>query len=356
MTDTLEVAGATRSLNPPRALAYSPALDGIRAVAILLVMLFHARVPGFEAGFVGVDVFFVLSGYLITTILLAERERSGAIQWRRFVLRRIFRLAPALAALCLGMLVLSAWTWPSTVSPWLEVALAMTYLSDLTVSPLNVPQALGHSWSLSVEEHFYLVWPAALLMLPRGRPQSVALAILGLYLLASVWRVGLLVDGTAWREVYFRLDTRLSGLMFGGLLSALVWAGVPGWLPGRVILVLSVVGAAVVLATGEWRDPHMLVVGVPVIEIATAGVILACLSGRGLLRALLSSGVMVWLGKLSYGLYLWHYPIFRILRDQADWPVVLAIGLPLTLGLAWTSHVTVERWGLALRERLFPGV
>ena len=91
------------------ALDYNPALDGLRAVAVVLVFLFHARLPGFEAGFLGVDVFFVLSGYLITTILLAEIDRTGSVNWRRFVLRRLWRLAPALGALCLGMLVLSIW-------------------------------------------------------------------------------------------------------------------------------------------------------------------------------------------------------------------------------------------------------
>ena len=334
------------------ALDYNPALDGLRAVAVVLVFLFHARLPGFEAGFLGVDVFFVLSGYLITTILLAEIDRTGSVNWRRFVLRRLWRLAPALGALCLGMLVLSIWVWPSTLSPWLEVFLTLTYLSDVTVSVLHAPQMLVHSWSLSVEEHFYLLWPLVLLGLARRGPGWVAVLILGLYLAASLWRIEALAQGTEWRVVYHRLDTRLSGLMFGAGLAALcrgrTLAG-PARLP---LWLVAVPVAGVLLAQGDWRDDGMLIWGVPAVELATAALILGVRSGGGGLAAVLSLAPLRWLGKLSYSLYLWHYPVLRLLRDQGDWRIALLVGLPVSLALAALSYATVERWGLMMRARV----
>ena len=262
------------------ALDYNPALDGLRAVAVVLVFLFHARLPGFEAGFLGVDVFFVLSGYLITTILLAEIDRTGSVNWRRFVLRRLWRLAPALGALCLGMLVLSIWVWPSTLSPWLEVFLTLTYLSDVTVSVLHAPQMLVHSWSLSVEEHFYLLWPLVLLGLARREPGWVAVLILGLYLAASLWRIEALAQGTEWRVVYHRLDTRLSGLMFGAGLAALCRGRTLAGLARLPLWLVAVPVAGVLLAQGDWRDDGMLIWGVPAVELATAALILG-VRGRG---------------------------------------------------------------------------
>mgnify|MGYP002860959127 CR=1 FL=1 len=334
------------------ALDYNPALDGLRAVAVVLVFLFHARLPGFEAGFLGVDVFFVLSGYLITTILLAEIDRTGSVNWRRFVLRRLWRLAPALGALCLGMLVLSIWVWPSTLSPWLEVFLTLTYLSDVTVSVLHAPQMLVHSWSLSVEEHFYLLWPLVLLGLARRGPGWVAVLILGLYLAASLWRIEALAQGTEWRVVYHRLDTRLSGLMFGAGLAALCRGRTLAGLARLPLWLVAVPVAGVLLAQGDWRDDGMLIWGVPAVELATAALILGVRSGGGGLAAVLSLAPLRWLGKLSYSLYLWHYPVLRLLRDQGDWRIALLVGLPVSLALAALSYATVERWGLMMRARV----
>lgn len=334
------------------ALDYNPALDGLRAVAVVLVFLFHARLPGFEAGFLGVDVFFVLSGYLITTILLAEIDRTGSVNWRRFVLRRLWRLAPALGALCLGMLVLSIWVWPSTLSPWLEVFLTLTYLSDVTVSVLHAPQMLVHSWSLSVEEHFYLLWPLVLLGLARREPGWVAVLILGLYLAASLWRIEALAQGTEWRVVYHRLDTRLSGLMFGAGLAALCRGRTLAGLARLPLWLVAVPAAGVLLAQGDWRDDGMLIWGVPAVELATAALILGVRGGGGGLATVLSLAPLRWLGKLSYSLYLWHYPVLRLLRDQGDWRIALLVGLPVSLALAALSYATVERWGLRMRARV----
>lgn len=334
-----------------QALAYNPSLDGLRGLAVALVFLFHARTPGFEAGYVGVDIFFVLSGYLITTILLAEIDSSGTVKWWPFVVRRLWRLAPALVVLCAVLLVLSNWVWRSSVAPWLEVLLTLTYVSDVTVSVLDAPEMLVHSWSLSIEEHFYLIWPLVLLALARTRRHGLPVVLLALYAAAMLWRIEALTLGTEWREVYHRLDTRLSGLIFGAALAALcrvvpgtTLRSVPWWL-------VAVPLAAWFVAEGDWNDHQMLTFGVAAVEVATAAVVLAVAAGSGALAAVLSVAPLRWLGQLSYSFYLWHYPVLRILRDHEDWEVALLIGLPVSLGLAALSFATVERWGLRMRAR-----
>ncbi len=336
------------------ALDYNPALDGLRAVAVVLVFLFHARLPGFEAGFLGVDVFFVLSGYLITTILLAEIDRTGSVNWRRFVLRRLWRLAPAVMALCVIFLLVAPILFPEVRSPVLDVFLTLSYMSDLSVALLRNPQVLSHSWSLSVEEHFYLCWPLVLSALWRLGSRRLLAILVVLYLVASIWRVWVLSSGADWWVVYFRLDTRLSGLMFGACLAALCRAMSVEWLSERAkwLLVGWIVLAVASVQSGDWRDDGMLIWGVPAVELATAALILGVRSGGGGLAAVLSLAPLRWLGKLSYSLYLWHYPVLRLLRDQGDWRIALLVGLPVSLALAALSYATVERWGLMMRARV----
>lgn len=347
---TLSLSSGRRA-ETPGAMVHNPALDGLRGVAVLLVLLFHAQVPGFQAGFLGVDVFFVLSGFLITGLLLEEHRRSGRIRLGRFLWRRLLRLGPALWAFCLGMLVLSFWVWPADTDPWVEVLLTVFYLSDLTVALARTPEALSHGWSLAIEQHFYLVWPVLLiLLLKRLSRDRLALWVGLAFLLATAWRLWALDWGFGWREVYYRLDTRLSGLMLGGCLAALIAAGagdglrrVPFW-GGMLPL------AVLVLWQGEWRDDQVLTAGVAGVELATVSLILAAGKAQGLPYRVLSLPPLRWLGLISYGLYLWHYPIFRLLRAEHGWEVTLGIGLPIALGLALLSWVTVEAWGRRMRH------
>lgn len=332
-------------------MVHNPALDGLRGVAVLIVLLFHARVPGFQAGFLGVDVFFVLSGFLITGLLLAEQRRSGRIRLGRFLWRRLMRLGPALWAFCLGMLVLSLWVWPAETDPLAEVLLTFFYLSDLTVALARTPDVLSHSWSLAIEQHYYLVWPVLLALFLKRRPLGRLPMWIGVaFVLATAWRLGALEGGFGWREVYYRLDTRLSGLMLGGLLAAGLATGagerlrrVPFWV-GMLPL------AGLILWRGAWGDAGTLTVGVVAVELATLSFILAAGETRSLPHRVLSFPPLRWLGLVSYGLYLWHYPVFRLLRGDHGWEVTLGVGLPIALGLAILSYLTVEAWGRRMRS------
>lgn len=293
---------------------YKPHLDGLRALAVLAVVAFHARVPGFPGGYVGVDLFFVLSGYLITQVLASNPDLP------RFYIRRAKRLIPPLALLLIAYLLIFPVVRPG--QPHVRDSLiAFFYLSDYFVAFWNKPEYLRHTWSLAVEEHFYLLWPLVMLKL---RPSIKALLIA--YIAATAWRWGW--DG--WHEAYSRFDTRLSGLLLGCILAGLtIKRTFPAW-PGLVVL-------AVATFAYRWEMPWVQGAGFMIVELAAAIAII------GTPPAWLSTQPLVYLGKLSYGIYLWHYPITKLCRESgADWLVVLLTSLALSILLAAASYHLVE--------------
>src|SRR5512140_439474 len=211
---------------------FRPDLEGLRGVAILLVLLFHAGVPGFDGGFVGVDVFFVLSGFLITGLLIRERERSGRIHLAAFYTRRARRILPA-AAVVLVLTTAAAWFFmapldmPRVADDAVASALSIGNIrfainaTDYFGTDL-VPSPILHYWSLGVEEQFYLVWPALLILATRfGRPRTAATATLAIVTVVSFVAAFLLTDAAqAW--AFYSLPTRAWQLALGGLLAAAI--------------------------------------------------------------------------------------------------------------------------------------
>ncbi|MGP1692489.1 MAG: acyltransferase family protein, partial [Giesbergeria sp.] len=204
-------------------LGYNPALDGLRGVAILLVVLSHAHVPLFDGAFLGVDLFFVLSGFLITSLLLLERQAHGRIDYVRFYRRRLLRLMPALALFLGTYCLVAPLLWPGLDDVYRDALVSLAYLADYGIAFFDSPGTLLHMWSLSVEEHFYLVWPPLLMFLVRfSRPGQVWRPIALLYLLSWLWRLLWVAHGQQFYEIFFRFDTRASGLLAGSLLAALM--------------------------------------------------------------------------------------------------------------------------------------
>jgi len=312
---------------------YNPALDGLRAVAVLLVLVFHARAEGFGGGFLGVDVFFVLSGYLITRLLADQHSATGGIDVPAFYLRRLRRLYPALLLLLAVHLVVSPLAFPNRQGHARDALIAAAYLSDYGFAFWRVPWVVQHTWSLSVEEHFYLAWPLVLLLVFRLPRRYWAPTILALAGTATLWRWNVLFSPGGWHEAYYRFDTRLSGLLLGAAAAIcnpraprLAAAG------GAALLVLAVsqADAKVDSALTVWM------------AVAEAGSLLLVL-GASQVRPL-SWAPLVWLGKLSYGIYLWHYPIMLWLRGQGitGWSSML-IGTVSAVACAAASYYTVER-------------
>ncbi len=317
---------------------YISGIDGLRAVSALLVVAFHARVvPG---GFVGVDVFFVISAFLITGILQREVQHHGAIRLSRFYLRRLARLGPALAFMLLAYVAFAPLIWPA--HPHLSDALlAAFYVSNYSFALFNSPLYLQHTWSLSVEEHFYLVWPLLLPFLMRARRPVLWLA--AAYLAVICWRMNF---GPDWHSFYYRTDTRAGGLIVGAALAMALSRLRFASADARI----GIAAIAIAAMIGEFGPASASVF--PIAEFGAALVVGAAAQGQlGRLDSVLSAPLLVRLGKLSYGIYLWHYPITVALRPHLEGPLLFGAVLVPSVALAWLSFVTVERLPALLAAR-----
>ena len=326
-------------------LRYNPALDGLRAVAIALVVADHCWVPGFEGGYFGVDVFFVLSGFLITQLLVDEYDSQGQIDLGRFYLRRLLRLAPALALMLTAYLTIGPIIWPHYPlwSHIRDAALAGLYLSDYGRALWGYPIILQHTWSLSVEEHFYLVWPLAALLLARCAPRWRMAGLFGIYLLSTTWRISE-YESSGWVATYFRADTRLSGLICGALLAiCLPRMGKISETTANAVGVFACSVLGLCLSLGFWRAPSSLVWVANLAEIAAAGLLIAASVQNSWLSKILSAPPLVGIGIISYGIYLWHYPAAVFFRGQLPWYQTLPIVLIFAFAMALASYLTVER-------------
>lgn len=342
------------------ALPHYPALDGLRGIAVLMVMVFHSQTPLLPGGFIGVDVFFVISGYLITTLLLAEHARKQRIDIRRFYVRRLLRLAPALLLMLLvfGLCSLFLLPAPQAMQNLREALAALFYVSNwVRAWGLFEMPYLGHTWSLAIEEQFYLLWPLLLLLVLRHKtqPRHIALFALGLVLWVIGYRTHLTWDAASIERLYNGLDTRIDEILVGCLLAALVrnLAPIPAkasqataWL---ALLCFAALCGMAFLA--RWTDRWMYTVGFPLISGMTAWMVFdLCHNRRSVLRHLMTVGPLVQIGRISYGLYLWHYPIyFSMYKLQYGYWMILCLGSALALVCAMASYRFVETRFLALK-------
>ncbi|MGY0071424.1 acyltransferase family protein [Streptomyces sp. QTS137] len=347
-------------------------LDGLRTVAVVLVIVYHVEPDAVPGGAVAVDVFFTLSGFVITRLLVAEYARTGHIGLRSFYRRRWLRLGPALLVVCAVTALLSvAFPLPLFDGAWMAAALAAASVVNLVragesgpYSDLTAP--LGHTWSLGVEEQFYLVWPLLLLVLLR---RTGARTVLGwvavLCVLPVLWRT-VLWDPTAAHRIYNGPDTRLDQLLVGALLALLLarlpadaprltllrrWSGRLCW---PALALLGLIAWQVPIAGASAWNPVWYTVGFLTAAVLTAVVVAAMeLCPRSWPSRLLSVSAPAWVGRnLSYGMYLWHYPVIRLLFDlgvERGW--LLPAGFAATVAAALASYVLVER-PLLRRDRL----
>ena len=339
---------------------HTPSLDGIRGLSILAVVGFHTSSTLAPGGAVGVDMFFALSAFLITSLLLAELAETGRVDWRSFYLRRCVRLLPALVVflgLIAPVVALLIGTWRSIGSNTLKVGL---YLSDFAAAdvlwgPISDPYR--HTWSLAVEEQFYLLWPLLLVWLWRRSVPLIAWASLLAVLSIVVSRLSLGLLGTT--ETYFLPSGHLSALAMGVLGACLI----RGSGTGLVVRLLGdprvALGGWAVL--GSWTLTARPEEGVDryLVKLAILASLLtihlhACRPERDRLQAILESRPLVWLGGRSYGLYLYHSAlIYVFVGPITHLPTnVNRLGaLMLGLVVADLSYRAVERpirvWGRA---------
>ena len=305
-------------------LPYNPALDGLRAVAIGLVMLFHFAPGGLTGGSLGVDVFFVLSGWLITSILLREFERTGTVDYKAFVLRRARRLLPALAALLAAYVLLAPVLFPRVAGErWFDASLAAFYVTNLRQSFWPGDYPLSHTWSLSIEEQFYLIWPLALIALarmPRAKAaRALMLAWAGLTVVRAIWSFA-----APSAAVYYFTPLHATGLMLGAALALH---------PLELRVGRYALGLLLVLAMAS-DSRTSFVFTTPLAEAATALIILHS-------PGILAAPVLRFVGRISYGTYLWHIPILWVLPVHGWLDVGLVTIASLAAGAL--SFFLVER-------------
>jgi peptidoglycan/LPS O-acetylase OafA/YrhL len=312
-------------------LKYEPSLDGVRALAALSVLLFHAHAPGFGAGGQGVQVFFALSGYLITSLLADEVARTGQIDIGDFLLRRVRRLVPALLALVVIVTALTPVLLPAFAPlNLISAMLAVTYTTNIGVM-LGLPWApLAHTWSLGLEMQFYLLWAlVAPHLLRTRRPAAILLAM---WAALFVLRLGVAAHATS----FMLSQMRCIGCLLLGAAAAVLPPG-RGW--------MTWLGAGAIFATGF----NGTIISLGGIEIGSF-LLISGLRSPSMIGRALSWSPLVYLGLISYGVYLWHFPITRLTKTLSPWVgVPLALGLSVTLATA--SYITVERWMRAPSKR-----
>lgn len=342
-------------------LSYRPALDGLRAVAVIAVMIFHGASESLPGGWLGVDLFFVISGFLITTLLLTERDRWGSTDFVSFWAGRARRLFPALAVMIAVVLVLSSVLTMPVRRPAIgsDALSAIGYIANWNFlsggeayfGAVTEPSPLLHTWSLAVEEQFYIIFPFVVVVLTTFCGRRMRAVVLAAAACASAaWMAYLFDPALPPDRVYYGTDTRAHELLIGAACAALLL--IDDRVTRRVAAVcrrLAVPAALVVVAAFVWWDETRAFTfrgGLAIFAVLSAIVLVACWTrSPGRLMAFLSSRPMRSIGVVSYGLYLWHWPVMVFLdevRMGFGGVVLLLLQLALTGVLAAASYRWIE--------------
>ncbi|ASW00115.1 hypothetical protein CJU94_19355 [Paraburkholderia aromaticivorans] len=336
-------------------------LDGLRALSVLAVFLSHTGLAGVDGGFIGVDVFFVLSGFLITRLLAAEYARARRISLAAFYGRRARRLYPALFGVLAAVAIYCSMFEPRLSGP-LEVLPALLYVMNWVRAFGGYDAVLtGHTWSLAIEEQFYLLWPLILLGLMTLDRRRALIGLVAIALAICGWRYWLFsVDHVSLARIYSGFDTHTDGLIYGALLALLSHERVRQlgylWPVGAGYLCLALFNPHVV---GFAVNPH----GYAVTAIAAALVIARVVTAQSsLLVRGLDVSPLAGLGRVSYGFYLWHYPVIHVMLYAGHDPIagffggfshpklaMVASTFAVSLAFTLASWFVIEKPAMRLR-------
>lgn len=316
---------------------YNPALDGLRAVSIITVVLFHCGLAGFRGGFVGLDIFFVLSGFLITSLLAAEHH-DGGIDVARFYARRALRLYPTLLLLLAAYLVAAPFFWPQHDAWWSALCAAL-YVMDYAMAFGDASLPVAHTWSLGVEEKFYLLWPFALPLLLRSRRPLFWLVLA--FFAISAWRY-FAAANWRWQQAYFSFDTRMSGILLGAIAALGTFRMSP------VTVAVAVLAFAINMAIPSlptMDQARAVTLGITLAELCAF--VLVCHAAQHEQAPFLAWPPMAYIGKLSYGIFVWHFPVLILANQLPFWAMVAVTVLSSLAMAALCFHfidLPLRRW------------
>jgi peptidoglycan/LPS O-acetylase OafA/YrhL len=330
---------------------YVPAIDGLRALAIGAVIASHFGADRFIPGGFGVTLFFFISGYLITSLMIREYTQSGTVSISSFYIRRFLRLAPALMTMIITVSLAFFALFGFVTVPQISAA-ALYYMNYYLILGGQADMPLGPLWSLSVEEHYYLLFPIIFASAWKYRERFL-IGLSAVVVAVLLWRLALvLVWHVGQDRTYSATDTRIDSILFGAILAAIpktTFAGVVKYLDSWTVMVIA---ATVILITFLYRnDVFRETARYSLQGIALMPLFYSTLfSGRlAFARAILETAPFVWIGKLSYSLYLWHMPVLLFSEKLGFGNQTLA-KLTITILLAAISYYGVEAFFQRMRE------
>ena len=381
-TDVMEPPQAPES-RPPKGWSYIPGLDGLRALAVCAVLAFHDGIGWFRGGLLGVDVFFVISGFLISSLLIGELNRSGSLNFAKFYERRARRLLPALIIMLLGIALYAVFLAPPSTRAGIrgDALSTMGYISNwhfiLTDQNYFVkfaaPSPVLHTWSLAVEEQFYLVWPVLTwFIMRRWKARGVFITALGLALASAIEGYLLFRHGASSARLYYGTDLRVQEVMVGAALAA-YWGGAQGSRSaittlgrhgtfGRfVVLIWGFVGLGILgwaFHAVDGAGGFLYRGGFLLIAVAALGLIATVVElPRSPIALAFSLRPIRYVGRISYGLYLYHWPLFQALsgpRTGLHGPPLLILRLVVTFAISAASFHVIEE-PIRRRQGIFQG-
>jgi peptidoglycan/LPS O-acetylase OafA/YrhL len=348
-------------------LGHRPELDSLRGISILLIYIHHLYHPVLPAGFLGLDIFFVLSGFLITSLLVEEWKRESSISLKDFYIRRILRLMPALFLVvliigCFALIVLDKKTATETYQGiWLTLSSVSNWFYAFRYFSLK--NAFGITWSLAIEEQFYLTWPLFLSLALRFRLQRrwiLYILILSIAII-PLHRKILVAQGADVFRLYFGSDTRADGLLIGCLVGLLVsWNLLPHNKRSAVCMkflpAVGVIFFGYLVSYPSWTDLLLYQYGgFTLVSLSVASfLIMLILWPPKIVLSVLNFTPLVWIGRISYGLFLWHWPIRWFIYQKKAMPTSteqLVAVVVLSLLVSTLSYHFVEKPFLRLKKR-----
>ncbi|MCG8415143.1 MAG: acyltransferase, partial [Pseudomonadales bacterium] len=332
------------SLNNSRHIA---GLDGLRGIAILSVLVYHLffyffadYLPLVAGGFLGVDLFFVLSGFLITYLSLQEFETRQSLHIGKFYLRRVLRLIPALAVFLLVMVIVFAITGELQGSGRFFFSVLFYFHNWMVYFTLQTPEVFGHLWSLSIEEQFYIFWPFVLLVILRLLPSKVTMIVLLLIVCGVAFLRFKLWEGVdSWLQLYLRTDMRIDGFCAGAL-TAFLWRyqRIDLLVSAPLVRLAALLGYLLMIYLFDASQGFYYQYGALMLNGLAVLWIMTCFQQESAQQSWLEWRWLRYLGTRSYGMYLWHFPVFLYFSQWLNGlPALFAAAIALFMTLLVTE-------------------